>query len=451
MSRGQLPNGIAALMRRAQWRVAIFALVCASVSMAMAGLYALRDHDSRSMQLVAGSLAIAGEPALRFNDRQAMRELIEQVAITARLSEVDVTGKTGQPWLRYERPVANEADRLARRLERSWASDATSVPVGDRQEPLGRIALRSDGHTLMLYLWGAALSLVACVLATAGLVLAYSRRLAAAIVGPIGALASLTRQVRESRSFERRAERVPVREIDALADDFNSLLSELQVQQRVIEAHHAELRRANDSLRQESRHDSLTDLPNRAYLGEHLAEVILRCRGENQKAGLVFIDTDRFKEINDTLGHAAGDVLLVELSKRLRSSIRDADFVARLGGDEFVIVVSPLRDALEITHLIERIGRALDARVALPGGHSRVISVTMGVAVFPDHADTVEGLISAADEAMYEAKSVERGSVATFRPSEQAALDALRASRAGSDKPVADGAANQDSFAERTR
>lgn len=446
MTRDHGPTGIAALVRRAQWRVAIFSLVCVSVSMATAGLYALRDHNTRSMQLVAGSLAIAGEPALRFNDPQAMRDLIEQVASTARLAEVTVTGKAGQAWLRYERPVAGETDRWARRLERSWAQDAASVPVGDRREPLGRIALRSDGHTLMLYLLGAGLSLVVCALATAGLVLAYSRRLAASIVGPIGELATLTRQVRESRSFERRAEHVPVREIDALADDFNSLLSELQVQQRVIEAHHAELRRANDSLRQESRHDSLTDLPNRAYLGEHLAEVIQRCRREGQKAGLVFIDTDRFKEINDTLGHAAGDVLLVELSKRLRSSMRDADFVARLGGDEFVIVVAPLRDALEIAHLTDRIGRALDARVALPGGHFRSISVTMGVAVFPDHAETVEGLIRAADEAMYEAKSVERGSVATFRPSEQAALDALGLPTLHHDKTT-----DQDSFAKRSR
>ncbi|CAN5904311.1 diguanylate cyclase TpbB [soil metagenome] len=425
MKQDHWPHDIGALVRRAQWRVAIFALSCASVAMAMAGLYALRDHDSRSMQLVAGSLAIAGEPALRFNDRQAMQELVEQVALTARLAEVTVIGRTGQAWLRYERPIASQTDGWARRLERSWERDIASVAVGNREEPLGRIALRSDGHTLMLYLSGAALSLLLCVLATAGLVLLYSRRLSAAIVGPIGALATLTRQVRESRSFERRAERVPVREIDALADDFNSLLSELQVQQRVIEAHHAELRRANDSLRQESRHDSLTDLPNRTYLGEHLAEVILRCRVDGQKVGLVFIDTDRFKEINDTLGHAAGDLLLVELSKRLRASIRDADFVARLGGDEFVIVVSPLRDALEITHLTGRIGRALEARMALPGGHFRAISVSMGVAVFPDHADTVEGLIRAADEAMYEAKSVKRGSVATFRPSEQAALDAL--------------------------
>jgi diguanylate cyclase (GGDEF)-like protein len=144
--------------------------------------------------------------------------------------------------------------------------------------------------------------------------------------------------------------------------------------------------------------------------------VLERCRLDGREAGLIFIDTDRFKEVNDTYGHSAGDVLLVELSRRLRESIRDTDFVARIGGDEFVIVINPLREANEITLLTDRTRQNLDRRLALPGGDLRCTGVTTGVAVFPSHAESAAGLIKAADEAMYRAKAIGRGSVGTFRP-----------------------------------
>jgi len=96
-------------------------------------------------------------------------------------------------------------------------------------------------------------------------------------------------------------------------------------QQTLIEAHHDNLRRANESLKRASLHDPLTGLPNRGYLGQHLSEVIACARTQAFQVGLIFIDMDRFKEINDRHGHAAGDSLLVELSERLRSSIRDSD------------------------------------------------------------------------------------------------------------------------------
>jgi len=98
----------------------------------------------------------------------------------------------------------------------------------------------------------------------------------------------------------------------------------------------------------------------------------------------------------------------------LRASIRGSDFVARLGGDEFIVVLEPLDDARQVIHLTDRIRIALDQPVQLPGARMDSISVTMGVAIFPDHADGAEGLIRAADKAMYRAKSEAPGSVATF-------------------------------------
>jgi diguanylate cyclase len=408
-------TSMAALLRSAQWRISCVSLFCVGLLMSAVGLYVLREYETRSMELVARSLAFAGEPALRFNDKQAMRELIDQVAAAAQVAEVTVDAKNARGWLSYRLPQENAEDGLARFIERQLIGDPASTSIGEGAV-LGRLSLRSNGKTLMLYLQWAlaalALSAVLTVLAVHG----YSRRLAASIVKPINRLAGLTRQVRKSRSFQRRAAPTSVREIDALGEDFNALLSELQSQQLAIEAHHLDLRRANESLKKLSRHDPLTDLPNRAYLGEHLEAIIRRCSADHEQAGLIFIDTDRFKEVNDKYGHGAGDALLVELSKRLRQSIRDTDFVARLGGDEFVIVIDPIVDKNEVSRLTDRIRQSLDRRVQLPGAELKYISVTMGIAIFPDHAETASGLITAADQAMYRAKALGRGSVGTFKP-----------------------------------
>lgn len=405
---------VSVLIGRAQWRVAMFSLVLVSLLLTLAGLYTLREHEQRSMDMIARSLAFAGEPALRFNDKQAMIDLIDQLAATAQVSEIEITDASARPWLHYERPETGATDGWGRGLARLLLETPTSVPIGEAPSKVGQIALRSDGQTLLRFVEYSALSLLLCVLATAVVVSRYSGRLAQRIGTPIDALARLARDVRQSHTFELRAERTSVSEIDTLGDDFNALLKELQSKQSVIEAHHAELRRANESLRLASRQDPLTQLPNRSYLGEHLSAVIEACRSGQQQAGLVFVDTDRFKEVNDRFGHASGDALLVELAKRLRASVRDSDFVARLGGDEFIIVISPVGNEQEIKHLTERVQRALREPVLLPGGRVETISATMGVAIYPEHARTANGLIKAADKAMYRAKSRAPGSVGTF-------------------------------------
>ncbi|HEY4065375.1 MAG TPA: diguanylate cyclase [Burkholderiaceae bacterium] len=416
---------VAHIVRRAQWRVAMFSIACVSLLLALTGLIALREYELRAMELTARSIALAGEPAIRFNDRAAMRELIEQLAMPAQLAEDDVTDAHGQAWLRFEQPVGDASDRWARRIEHWLVGTPASASIGPERSSLGRIALRSDGDTLMRYVLRAVLALLLCVAAAALVVWWHSRRLAAAIVAPIDALALLTHQVRESRSFERRAGRAAVAEVDALADDFNALLSELQSQQMLIEQRHADLQRVNASLWTLSHHDALTSLPNRTYLRMHLAKAMEQEREPGHRIGLVFIDADRFKQINDRHGHAAGDALLIELAERLRRSIRESDFIARLGGDEFVVVLEPMRHALDVSSLTDRIQAEMNRLVVLkPGVQLPHISVSMGVAVFPDHADTLDGLIRAADDAMYRAKSTARGSVVNFLPIKDTTLPA---------------------------
>jgi diguanylate cyclase (GGDEF)-like protein len=173
-----------------------------------------------------------------------------------------------------------------------------------------------------------------------------------------------------------------------------------------------------------ARHDALTDLPNRVLFREKLDEALLRVpRGES--IAVLCLDLDRFKAVNDTLGHAAGDELLKTVSDRLRQHLRDSDTVARLGGDEFAIIQPFVEQPTGATSLASRIIDSLSAPYTI-AGHEIVIGTSIGVAVAPDDGVTADQLLKSADLAMYRAKSDGRGVFRFFEPAMDAKMRARR-------------------------
>jgi diguanylate cyclase (GGDEF)-like protein/PAS domain S-box-containing protein len=150
-------------------------------------------------------------------------------------------------------------------------------------------------------------------------------------------------------------------------------------------------------------HDPLTGLPNRILFSERIGHAILQAQRYNNKLAVALIDLDRFKEINDSLGHSAGDHLLISVGKQMGGALRASDTVARLGGDEFGLVLPELADAEALTPVLERLQTALEAPIqvqSLPIG----VEASIGIAIYPDHGDDAQTLIQRADIAMYEAK-----------------------------------------------
>jgi len=170
-----------------------------------------------------------------------------------------------------------------------------------------------------------------------------------------------------------------------------------------------QLEDANRKLATLSITDGLTGLSNRAFMEAELERAILEARIGNGKVAVLFLDSDRFKYINDTFGHASGDRVLVTIAARIKQQLREGDLVARLGGDEFAILLKPLRNSSDAMHIADNIITAMAQAIELPTGNSIVTSLTIGVAVFPDHAIDAVSLVGAADEAMYRAKQAQRG------------------------------------------
>lgn len=176
-----------------------------------------------------------------------------------------------------------------------------------------------------------------------------------------------------------------------------------------------ERKHAEAYIRHLAHHDGLTGLPNRVLLADRLGVAIVQAHRDQRRAGVLFIDLDRFKEVNDKLGHQAGDRLLQSVSERLSASVREGDTVARLGGDEFVVLLPNIRDHGDT----QRVANKILGNVARPytlDGQAFTVTPSIGIAVYPNDGATVEDLMRNADAAMYHAKQLGRNNFQFFDP-----------------------------------
>ncbi len=181
----------------------------------------------------------------------------------------------------------------------------------------------------------------------------------------------------------------------------------------ILYANNDALESANKQLEIQATHDVLTGLPNRSFLQRRLEQEAQLAHESNIPAALLLLDLDRFKEVNDTLGHTVGDLLLQKIGSRLQSHLRPADLIARLGGDEFAIVL-PATDAAGAIHAARALLRALDASI-LVHGHAFSIGGSIGIALTPQHGYDFTTLLRYADVAMYVAKRSQSG-LAEYSP-----------------------------------
>jgi diguanylate cyclase (GGDEF)-like protein/PAS domain S-box-containing protein len=177
---------------------------------------------------------------------------------------------------------------------------------------------------------------------------------------------------------------------------------------------------------QQANFDTLTQLPNRRMFHDRLEQDIIKCRREGKRAAILFIDLDHFKEVNDTLGHHQGDVLLVDAARRIRACVRQSDTVARLGGDEFTVILSELDDVQRVDAIAQHILDVLQAPFQL-GPEQAFVSASIGITLYPDDAAEIDDLLKHADQAMYAAKGAGRNRFSFFTPALQvAALNRMR-------------------------
>ena len=189
---------------------------------------------------------------------------------------------------------------------------------------------------------------------------------------------------------------------------------------RIRERWHAE-----DKIRYLAMHDSLTGLPNRLQFHQHLERAVARAKRHNTQMGVFCLDLDRFKDVNDTLGHATGDALLEEVAARLKENVRDIDLVGRLGGDEFAIVAEEVETPEAAMRIARRVCSALSAGYEV-NGHEVTTSASVGIVLGPLVGQPTDVLMKNADLALYRAKEDGRNTFRFFEPAMDAALQKRR-------------------------
>ena len=174
-----------------------------------------------------------------------------------------------------------------------------------------------------------------------------------------------------------------------------------------------ERKRSEEQIRHFALHDNLTGLANRRLFEEHLLAAIARSNRDGQALAILFLDLDRFKPINDTLGHHVGDELLQQVAKRISSNVRGSDIVARFGGDEFIVLLSTVKDSDNAMEVAKKILSSF-AEPIVVGLHTLRMSPSIGISLFPEHSTESHKLVRLADTAMYRAKSLGRGKAVIF-------------------------------------
>jgi diguanylate cyclase (GGDEF)-like protein/PAS domain S-box-containing protein len=178
----------------------------------------------------------------------------------------------------------------------------------------------------------------------------------------------------------------------------------------------SELKENEEYIRNLAYYDPLTNLPNRRLFHDRLSVAIAHAHRSHTKLAVIFVDLDRFKRINDSLGHAVGDQLLQQVTTRLQGAVQEDDTVARMGGDEFVILLTDVEDVDYVVRVARRIIKVATEPMSL-GEHELVVTCSLGISLYPDDGTDIDDLIQNADTAMYRAKEAGRNSYQLYSPS----------------------------------
>lgn len=234
------------------------------------------------------------------------------------------------------------------------------------------------------------------ILAFSALALILSALVSRVVTGPLNAMVS---------AINRFSKEHVISTLPLMRNDELGLLSRsFHDMQTQIMAHLSELNESRKALDHLARHDTLTGLPNRRMFFDRLEHAIANSRRSGKQLAVLFVDMDRFKEINDTFGHAFGDNVLINVASLLKSSVREVDTVARLGGDEFVILLDMIGEPQHAMTIAQKLHDRFQHAMQIEG-HELIVHISMGIGIFPRDGKDADELMQNADRAMYSAKN----------------------------------------------
>jgi diguanylate cyclase (GGDEF)-like protein len=410
------------------WTVAL-TLLLSGVMFATTFFNSVRVQREANVTLIARTAAYATEAAVLFGDYQTAGEILNNILRDEEICRITIysgDGGSGNVFAQATKPCDGASAGGWRNTAVSFLSSApVRFGIGRDGRRLGVVEIVNDDAVYMGVLYHVGAVLLFCLFLAVVMTRLPARWMERRFATELASLSGMAHAARLQGDFTRRLPAFEIAEFNGLGQDFNALFSEIQARNAELALRQSHLETVNRTLSSQAMCDALTGLANRACLSEQMEIAVSKARTDSTKVGVLYIDNDHFKDINDSFGHAAGDSLLVNVSKRLSGAVRESDLVARLGGDEFVILLAPVNDEDDLRHVSNKILSAMSRKLRLAEreGVDIELGVSIGMAVFPDQAKDAITLLRAADHAMYRAKRLGRGRACMYDPTVDAALE----------------------------
>lgn len=402
------------------------ALLLATITFTVNDWFSSRAQVFDQLQTAAEIVGHNSVAALVFDDSETATQTLKSLSSQPNIVGAVLYKPNGEPFATYETLPGVLPDSVPSKKQGTLGDFwFTQLYVDFDGQQVGKILILSDDsfwlHDQLLQL------LLACVVFVVSMLLAYiiAHHLQQKVTLPIIRLAGTTRSVTESRDYSLRAERISNDEVGTLVDHFNDMLEQIQsrdndlrliqglLEERVDERTR-ELAELAKKFEHQAYHDALTGLANRITFDNRLQDAITHARRHKRHVSVLFLDLDRFKVVNDTLGHGVGDLLLVEVSLRLKKCLRGDDTLARLGGDEFAILLTDLTPGATgdvANKIIQEVSAPMNLR-----GHNLTLTTSIGISVFPGDGNSASEILKNADTAMYRSKDKGRNRLTFFAP-----------------------------------
>jgi diguanylate cyclase len=361
-------------------------------------IYIGRQSTTARAQSTAQLVASSAEYALSFRDTRRGNELLGVFANVPEVIEIRVMLANGETLVALTNANASREALVWWRGVLQTLFNATAIePVTSASDVLGYVEVTASETSAVRM--GATLAIVsiALVLLFAAMGGPVARWLGTRLSSPLAALSSAIREVRRTRDYSLRMPTSELAEVQRLTEDFNALLE-------VIQSQSGELREFNQKLAKLAFYDNLTGAANRALVLDRLNQLLASRRDEAPRFALLAIDLDRFKQLNDRLGHDQGDKFLQVMTKNCLAEVRPSDTFARIGGDEFLVLLHGVRDLAGARIVAERLLLAVQAANSTVSNGPQC-SASIGLAIYPTDSTQLDELLRYADRAMYAAKA----------------------------------------------
>jgi diguanylate cyclase len=375
--------------------VALVSTATVTIAFSVYELTSAKKEQIKSLDSLSKMLSPNITTALMFDDIEAIQELIKPMLIRTDIISVVVTDMLGQPLAIASSPELDET---------AQDSFEITAPLSLDSQHYGELKIRTNNSYIKdrnAFYTQFSIALLSFTFAVSLLLSLLLRR---RFLNPILYLAQTANKITSSNNYSLRAQQLSHDEVGQLTDCFNTMLQTIEQREHSLEnqvlLRTKELEDANNKLYKFAYRDGLTGLPNRRYFYEKLKNLV---NTKDMKFTLIFIDLDGFKEVNDSLGHDFGDLLLKEVAARLQNCLTDKDTVARLGGDEFTLILEGVDDTSSAVKIAEAVNATLNQRIGIKN-EQVYITASLGLTFFPADGLTVDEMVKRADQAMYLSK-----------------------------------------------